>query len=357
MNSSCGITLLTIEFVGSSTKSFLALVFGTAQCSNVASKRFAELDTRSAQPSNACNGYRRPCFDIIWDWLKESSSATNEWARNFGRQGFGKLDGELCFDPYNLLTNDLHELWARIIKISEVNYDGINLLLRNTRHVHCEVVFPSTPQKALQKEIRNGISDRSWSEYKSEPCIRLTQVCSLISLLANILTTRKARITALAAISNPRDAYTISYFQRLHRATDLTDDTNTLVSKHNGVVRDAPIIVTHVNISVAQSISISIRGKRKIEREEWSLCSRQSKEHISDISSCWYNSYRTQAYPQCVISISTWVAVKDGRVISSRTSLAPFSWHTYAWVTRGPFPSSLFIVILLLSVMMSVFSS
>jgi len=95
--------------------------------------------------------------------------------------------------------------------------------------------------------------------------IKLTQVQSLISFLTNILATRKTRITALAAISNPKDTYTIPYFQRLHRATDLANDANTLVPKHNGVVSATPVIVAHVNVSVAQSVSsCDERGRKRV---------------------------------------------------------------------------------------------
>lgn len=87
------------------------------------------------------------------------------------------------------------------------------------------------------------------------------------SFLTNILATRKTSITALAAISNPKDTYTITYSQRLHRAPDLANDANALVSKHNGEVSVTLVIVAHVNVSVAQSVSSDVMKVKEEEKE------------------------------------------------------------------------------------------
>ena len=81
-----------------------------------------------------------------------------------------------------------------------------------------------------------------------------TQVRPLITFITNVFTTRETRITALTAVSNPGETNTISYFQSLNRATHLANDANSLVTKHNWIVGDSPVVVTHMDISMAQSV-------------------------------------------------------------------------------------------------------
>lgn len=120
-----------------------------------------------------------------------------------------------------------------------------------------------TIQRKIHQEME--LVSEACTNTRVKICSSLTQVQSLIPFLTNILTTGKTRITALAAISNPRDTYTISYFQRLHRAAYLANDANSFVSKHNWIVSDPPVVVTHVNISVTQAV-LSGKGTRKRRR-------------------------------------------------------------------------------------------
>ena len=113
------------------------------------------------------------------------------------------------------------------------------------------------------------------------------------------------------AISNPRDAYTIS---------NCNVFTSCLTCKWCQLLRvQAQRPPSRYHAYECVTICFVVWEER--ERRRRGKCS--AKQVISS----WYLfSSRPPTLPW-VISTSTWVAVRAGRLISSRTSLAPFLWH------------------------------
>mmetsp|Transcript_9184 Transcript_9184/g.13425 ORF Transcript_9184/g.13425 Transcript_9184/m.13425 type:complete len:363 (+) Transcript_9184:281-1369(+) len=179
-----------------------ALRLGTREGRDLSAEEPGEANGSSSQTSDGGDGDGLARLDIVHDRLENGATSADEGTRHLGGKGVGQLNGESLLYAHHL------------------GHAAAVLVVR---------VF--APDAGCGAEVR-----------------------SLVSLLAKIFASGEAGVAGKAGISRPCDAYHVAHLKVGAARSNAADASNAFVSEYYGVVGDAPVIVSHVNICVAQSV-------------------------------------------------------------------------------------------------------